>query len=354
MRSSVSTFRWTNSARRSVGKTIRHSVRLKTSPHILVVSAFRTPFIDDDVATLRRHFPTEHLVGSGPGQFVRIASAVRSSSLVISWFASVYGAWATLLARSRRTPAVMIVGGVDLAKEPDLAYGLWLSRWRGAVVGKALRSATRVLAVDESLVAEARMRAGYDGKNIECLPTGYDAEAWTPHGRKTRTVLTVAVAHDVNRARVKGIDTLVETARQLDAIWFEVVGVDPAIAAEFHPPVNMRFTPKVDRSALLSWYRRCKVYCQPSRREGLPNALCEAMLCGCVPVVTDVGGQAHATGTAGFVVPARNSEALADALARAMRAPMTLGKRARRRIATEFPRSKREASLVRLVGELTA
>ena len=50
----------------------------------------------------------------------------------------------------------------------------------------------------------------------------------------------------------------------------------------------------IERARLLEYYRRAKVYCQPSRREGLPGALCEAMLCGCYPVVTGTGGMPEA------------------------------------------------------------
>jgi len=57
----------------------------------------------------------------------------------------------------------------------------------------------------------------------------------------------------------------------------------------------------------------------PSRAEGLPLVLVEAMLCGRVSVVTDVGGNAEVLedGVTGFLAPAATESALDDALERA-------------------------------------
>ena len=42
---------------------------------------------------------------------------------------------------------------------------------------------------------------------------------------------------------------------------------------------NVEFAGFVPHDQLASYYQRAKVYCQLSAYEGLPNALCEAMLC---------------------------------------------------------------------------
>ncbi|MCS6831755.1 MAG: glycosyltransferase, partial [Armatimonadota bacterium] len=61
-------------------------------------------------------------------------------------------------------------------------------------------------------------------------------------------------------------------------------------------------------------------YVMSSSREGLPNVLLEAHATGLPAVTTDVGGNREIVveGTTGFVVPARNPNALAEAMRRMM------------------------------------
>lgn len=80
----------------------------------------------------------------------------------------------------------------------------------------------------------------------------------------------------------------------------------------------------------------------PSRAEGLPIALVEAMLCGRVPIVTDVGGNAEVVqdSETGFVAAGATVGQLADALERAWCARSewpSIGAASARRIAALVP-----------------
>lgn len=87
------------------------------------------------------------------------------------------------------------------------------------------------------------------------------------------------------------------------------------------------------------------IACLPSYyREGLPKALLEALAAGRPVVATDVPGCREAVrhGDNGFLVPNRDPEALADALARLIQDPslrQRMGASGRRRAETEFASS---------------
>jgi glycosyltransferase involved in cell wall biosynthesis len=63
-------------------------------------------------------------------------------------------------------------------------------------------------------------------------------------------------------------------------------------------------------------FAQAHIVCLPSFREGLPKALLEAAACGRPIVATDVPGcrEVVRDGINGFLVPARNNSALAEAL----------------------------------------
>jgi glycosyltransferase involved in cell wall biosynthesis len=319
------------------------------SPKILFISAFSAPFIQEDLNFLGRYFPVTEKIGSGFLQIIRILLSCFKTDIAFCWFASVYAFVTVVMMKILRRKSVIILGGVDVSKEKELNYGIWLSPWKAVCVRFALRHASVILPVDESLAASARELAEYDGQNIMVLPTGYDAHFWLPQGRKEQIILTVAVVKDKIQLQVKGLDILIEAARSLPDKNICVVGTDRSHVVHLNPPPNIDFIPYVQRESLLPYYQRARVYCQPSRREGLSNALCEAMLCECIPVATNVGGTAGVIGFTGILVSPKSAESLANALRHAFSLPEENGREARERISKIFTKERRQEVLLQVL-----
>ncbi|HVZ40552.1 MAG TPA: glycosyltransferase family 4 protein [Candidatus Kapabacteria bacterium] len=318
--------------------------------HLLLASTALYPFVQDDIDMLRRHFPVDVYIGSGVGGAWQNFRRALRADVSISWFGSVYTWFMVMGARLGGGGSIVLLGGVDVAKEPELGYGIWRSRWKGMLLGHALRKADHVFAVDPSLRATLERSSGRTWEKVATLPTGYDAAYWMPGDARSRSVLCVAACNSLDRARVKGIDLLIDAAGAMPDVTFRVIGVDDATQTALGAvPQNMALLPPVPRDALRAEYRAAAVYCQPSRREGLPNALCEAMLCACVPVGTKVGGIPTAIGDTGGLVEAGNVAALRGALLRALDAGPDAGLRARARIAATFTKERRENILIETI-----
>lgn len=93
--------------------------------------------------------------------------------------------------------------------------------------------------------------------------------------------------------------------------------------------------------------------CLSSVTEAQPNAVGEAMACGVPCVVTDVGDAADLVGDTGWVVPSKNSKALADALHRALGSDLKAkGAAARARILAHYTRERMIEAYRKLYSEL--
>lgn len=316
---------------------------------VLFVAPFRMPFIDDDIESLRRHYRVHVQIGHGLPAAVKIAGKLFMADAAVCWFASVYAFIAVAVGNLLGVKTLVVAGGVDVARIPELGYGIWLSPWRARLVRYVFRRAYRILVVAPFMADDAKKLAEYDGENIVHVPTGYDPDFWKPVGGKDQQVLTVAMVRDRNTAVLKGLDTLVEAAWKMPTVNFTVIGVEPRVGLRLRPPMNMKFYAPMPRADILPFYQRAKVYCHPSRREGLPNALCEAMLCGCIPVATQIDGNAAAMGTTGFLVPVGEAEALMMTVHQALTTEEPLGVEARARIVSLFPNVKREQALTHLL-----
>jgi glycosyltransferase involved in cell wall biosynthesis len=325
---------------------------LTGQPHILFTATFHSSFIDEDIRILRKDFFVKTVITSGwttPFLFLR---ELFNAHLSFSWFASVYSSILVFLTRLLRKKSILVLGGVDVAKEKALSYGIWLSPWKSVLVRYGLTHASLVIAVDGFLRLEAMKLAHYDGVNIRIIPTGYDPEFWTPSGKKEPRVLMVASSPNETRVRLKGIDVFLRVARLLPSTQFEIIGLGPDVVSSLEIPLNVECSSFVPIELLLHSYQKSKVYCQLSYREGFPSSLCEAMLCECIPIGSNVGGIPTAIGDAGFLVEYNNDNQIAEAIRQALASSPESGKKARDRIASHFNQRQREDALKKVIAGL--
>ncbi len=77
---------------------------------------------------------------------------------------------------------------------------------------------------------------------------------------------------------------------------------------------------KIDHSAMQDWYSAADFILSTSKYESGGTAVCEAMSCGCVPVLSDIPSFRFMVGESGFLAEKGNEQSFANALKTAMEA----------------------------------
>jgi glycosyltransferase involved in cell wall biosynthesis len=130
----------------------------------------------------------------------------------------------------------------------------------------------------------------------------------------------------------KGIQYLMEAARlmQSENVRFDVVGpIHVSAKAVADAPPNLVFHGRATRDRITDWYRRADVFVLPTLSDGFAITQIEAMAHGLPVISTPNCGAVVAAGVDGFVVPPRDSEALANAIRRYLENPDLWGSQGR-------------------------
>jgi glycosyltransferase involved in cell wall biosynthesis len=283
--------------------------------------------------------------------------AVLRSDLVFGWFASWHTFWPITLAWLFRKPSVLIIGGFDVANMPDIGYGYqrgglrkWASRW---IIHRAGRLVTNSFYSRD----EIERNVGLPPERVTVIHHGVpDPFGSLPEGRREPLALTVGHLLRTTLGQ-KGHQGFVEAAALLPEVRFVLAGKwhDDAIELlRARATENVSFTGWLRREELDDYYRRAAVYVQASRHEGFGLAVAEAMLAGCIPVVTDVTAMPEVVGDAGIKIASGSAADVADGVRRALAADEGAHRRARERVLAEFPLEARARRLRGVVTEALA
>lgn len=357
---------------------------MSSRPRLLFSYMKSTSFVEDDWALLKKHYDVQpfHFDAEQATSAVGLARLwtrqcrwlgreLPAADLVFGWFADHHAALPTLMARWFDVPMVVVLGGMDCNWLPEYDYGVWDSRWRAPLVRWIVRRADLLPAVSDTLIeAEERYsnwpEARRNGIRVHVpdlqtphpvVPLGFRPADW-PMGPPERgpTVTSVALLDSWRTYKVKGIDLLLTVARRMPEVSFRLVGVAPvfarALRAEEEVPVNVKLCPPRPRSALSAVYQDTAVYAQLSRVEAFGLVVGEAMLSGCIPVVSAVGQPPELVGETGHVVRHPDPDEIAEALSMALDATGEQRRAARARITEHFSMAQREDRLIDLLEGL--
>lgn len=211
-------------------------------------------------------------------------------------------------------------------------------------------------------VAEAARRAhtriGYDAARMVVVANGFDLARLTAT-QDQRTLLRMQCGFNAgdmvvgtlgrfnaDKDHANFILAAGQLAKRHDRLHFLMVGTN----LDAHNQDLMRWITETgypDRFVLLGeradvpvCLAAMDIFCLPSRTEGFPNAVGEAMAMGLPCVSTDVGDVAMLMADTGVLVPKGDPDALAQGVARLLAlapdARVQLGQRAKARIHSEF------------------
>ena len=310
-------------------------------------------FVATDVQLLREEFQVktffcENRLRGLPDAF-RILKAVASTDVNVSWFGYSQAYFAVLFSRMLGKPSIVILGGFDVSSDewPDHM----IPRTHEKRLREVLRHATLLLPISRR-IAELASRFT-DRPDIRTVPLGFDSQEFAPQGMKDGSVATIGYIRRDYLER-KGLLDFTLAARELEETRFFLIGkpLDDSVAQlrQVAGP-NVVLTGWLNRDDLIARLGRASVYVQASTHEGFGSALAQAMLCECVPVVSDKGALPEVVGDTGIYVTAGKPHNVAEGIRRALESP-ELGQRARARIVNKFDLDRRRKALLATINEV--
>ena len=349
---------------------------------MLYCDGFNAPYIETEKILLGENFDIVYqnytMKKNVTGKLYNVVKSLWLSILhvpkvdvVYSFFAGYHCFFPVILGWLLNKRTVITVAGFEAVNVPSLSYGIFfkknLLRW---VVVNEYQLSDFILPVDSSLEESINYYADPSGKGyrdgirsfvsviknkfIE-VPFGYDCHKFYRQDDIVRksAVLSVGWVSDEQTFYRKGFDMVLSAAALMKDIPFTIAGLSKEMTEKFRMniPSNVTIHEFVDHETLISLFSSHKVYLQLSLSEGLPNTLCEAMLCECIPIGSNVNGIPKAIGDTGFVLKEKNIDQVREFIVAAMDLDESFGFRARERIINLFPLSARRQRLKEIIED---
>jgi glycosyltransferase involved in cell wall biosynthesis len=343
-------------------------------------------FVTNDILILRKYFDVDVDEVHIPKNFAIILIFIKSFfsylfripkyDLIYSWFADYHTFLPVMISKLFGKKSIICVGGYEATYIPEIEMGVFTStnfrkKARRFCTTYSHKNCSMILPVDDSLIENVNNYIYSAGPSrlplrdgirnmipgietpMKTVRLGYDPDIFKRDEKINRERAVVCAGYIMNKYEFmrKGFDMLFECAKRLPDVKFILAGLNDEYydflnASELK---NLELYKKVTYEELIKLYSSAKVYAQLSLFEGMPSTICEAMLCNCIPVGSDVNGIPEIVGDTGIIVKKNDIELIVESISNALALPESYGVRARERIIKLFEIGKREKELVEIV-----
>lgn len=319
---------------------------------ILFVYRHDSSFVKKDIELLSEFYDVEPFIYRSKRIF-ELWKKLKWCDVVFVWFVSYH---TFIIVNITRKPVVVVTGGFDVAYDRSINYGLMFKPFFKYMVCIALKRVKRILSVSGFNQQEVRRNTGFESI---CIPNCVESEKFQPMGMKNKDiVITVGNVNKETWVR-KGISKFVSLAEYCYSVdsdfQFIVIGkiyktMKDKVREVSESIPNLVFTDFVSDEELLLCYQYAKVYCQLSSYESFGLSLAEAMLCKCIPVVSDRCEMPMIIGDTGFCVDINDMDEIYEKIKKA--SVSRKGHLARKRIIDRYSCDKRKQKLKKVIDAL--
>lgn len=289
--------------------------------------------------------------------------------LVVVQFGGYHAFLPTLLSKGLGFRCAIIAGGVDCVYYPEIGYGYMGKSFISHFTKYAFKHCNLILPKHESLIQFIDYYNAPNGiaqglksfmKTLstpyQVIYNGFDKQSFAksdqPKERGTYVTMALGLEKEVN-VKLKGIDLILQIAAKFPDSTFTIIG-GTRINNRDSVPQNVLLLPPQNHQELIGTLSKSEFYLQLSMSEGFPNALCEAMLCECIPIGSNVNAIPEIIGETGFVLRSRNVDELESILNKTSNQySEAAGKACRDRIVRNFGIEKRRDQLLDAIGSLS-
>lgn len=342
---------------------------------ILIVIPFLSSFIRNDIEILSKNFDVKinHYNYSLKilvpflliRQFFFVLLNIYSVDKIVIQFGGYWSVIPSLLGFLFKKPVFIVLHGTDCASIPAIGYGSLRKFLLKQSCRLSYKYSSLLLPVSSSLVLT---KSKYYFKNefssqgfshffprletpFQVVPNGIDHLFWKPVKSLEKENNSFIAVFSESQFYLKGGDLILAVAKIFSDSKFYIAGMNRPNGVDLIPK-NVIFLGKLDRLKLRSYYNKCQFHFQLSIFEGFGLALCEAMLCGCIPIGSSVNNIPEIIHDTGYVLEKHDENELAKIIevARVADNKKELILRARERVKENYSLEKREIKLVSIIS----
>ncbi len=294
-----------------------------------------------------------------------LISCICKSKLILIQHAGYHSFISLCINKVFKRKTLVILGGSDCFSYCEFQYGNYCKSLMSIATKLSVQWADKLIFKSESMYSffdtynyePGKIKGLVNhikviNKPLSIIPNGYDyINIGSSNFTKNDVFITVASNLDLNSNiyKLKGIDLIIDIASSFPEFTFIIVGLKKGqITKSFSS--NITFYPELENDKVIELLLACKYYLQLSRSEGFPNALCEAMLCGCIPIVSNVSSMPEIINENGVVLLKPNKHALKIAINKAIQLPSSFAFKNREQIRINYPLINRENKLLKLIN----